>query len=91
MRLSVYDGFYVLSLSARETEAWATRPGGVWPCSTLRGKRLRVTVDTNGICDYAINGRQPTAETIDRHELEAIVADYTAGTNAAKYWPRWEF
>jgi len=48
-------------------------------------------VDTNGICDYAINGRQPTAETIDRHELEAIVADYTAGTNAAKYWPRWEF
>ena len=62
-----------LWLSARDTYNWATKPGASWPCSQLRGLRLFVDYDRNGLCDIAINGKSGDC---DANELNAIVADF---------------
>lgn len=87
MRLKRLGNGYALNASARDTEEWATRLGDVWPCSTLRGHRLWVDVDENGLVDFTIDGKGPG--WIDGHELEAFVSDAIQGTNCAEFWPLW--
>ncbi len=87
-RLTRLGNGYALYLSKRNVEDWATRPGSVWPCSTLRGHRLYVGVDSNGLVDLTIDGKDAT-EWIDGHELDAIVGDAIRGTNCAEFWPLW--
>lgn len=59
-------------IDARETSDWARR----WPCSTLRGKRVRAEFDTNGLLDYAVDGRM--GEDLDSHEFNALTSDFLA-------------
>lgn len=77
---------YKLWLSARETYSWATRPGDAWPGSALRSNRLFVEVDRNGICEFAVNGRDD--EDVDGNELEAIVTDHLPA-DCRHLWPVW--
>lgn len=74
---------YTLWLSAKDTEKWATRSGNSWPCSTARGKKIVVEVDSNGICGGE------NIEKVDGHELQAIVSDHL-GKCYRHLWPCWE-
>ena len=78
---------YSLWLSARDTENWATRPDTRWPLSSVRGSRVVVCVDSNGLCDLAIDGQSDT--DCDGSELEAIVADHLPA-RLRHLWPCWE-
>ena len=96
MSIAIGRNGYRLALTAQQTEDWATRPGKRWPCSTLRGRRLVVEVDSNGLVDYTIDGGRNVYDgedlephEPDGHELEAIVADFTCDTPAARFWPCW--
>ena len=82
MRLKLLKDGYVLWLSERETEAWSAR----WPCSTLRGRRICVEVDGNGLHDLSVDGR---AGECDAGELQACVADHLPPA-ARRFWPTWE-
>jgi hypothetical protein len=75
---------YRLHLSAKDTYAWARKPGAAWPCSTLSDHNVAVEVDSNGLCDIPMC---PSGD-VDSHELEAIISDYLP----AEYrhlWPVW--
>lgn len=78
MLLNDYGFSLRVRLSARDTEDWATYPGRAWPCSTLRGKRISATFDTNGLCDLSIDGKD-APDDIDGDELSAIIADHLDG------------
>lgn len=86
MRIKAHDHGYTLWLSARDTHAWATRPGSRWPCSTLADHRVVVEVDRNGLCGLAIDGRDGDC---DGNELDAIVSDHLPPA-ARRFWPTWE-
>lgn len=73
MKLVITDSCVKLWISARETNAWAHRPGALWHCSTLSGQRLFAEFDRNGLVDLAINGRSTDC---DVHELNAITSDF---------------
>ena len=74
-------------LSSSDTYNWATRPGNSWPCSIVSGNRLMVVVDSNGLSDLTVNGRD--GADIDGNELEAIVADHLP-PDLRVFWPCWE-
>lgn len=74
-----------MTLSAEDTYRWATRAGASWPCSQLRGNRVAVTVDRNGLCDLSFNGRDAD---IDGNELDAIVSDHLPA-DLRHLWPVW--
>jgi hypothetical protein len=85
MRIQGCGNGYTIWLSAQDTEDWARRPGASWPCSTLAGHRLRIEVDSNGLCNLSVDGRYGD---VDGHELDACVADHLP----AEYrhlWPVW--
>jgi len=79
--------WYTLWLSARDTYDWAHKPGARWPCSTLSDHRAMVQVDTNGLCDLTIDGKDEG--DIDGNELDAIVADHLP-LALRHLWPCWE-
>lgn len=59
-----------LLVSARETTEWAQR----WPCSQLRGHRLRAEFASNGdLVDYAVDGKWPA--DILHDEFNALTSD----------------
>ena len=61
-------------ISARETYAWAHKPGARWPCSTLSNKRLFAAFDTRGdLVNIAINGRSDA--DCSGAELDALLED----------------
>lgn len=76
MRLQTFAGGFNLWLSADDTWRWATRSNAAWPCSQLRGNRVFVQFDRNGLCDFTMNGRSADC---DASELSAIVADHLVG------------
>lgn len=78
---------YILNLSAKETEEWATSTGASWPCSTLRGHRLWMQVDQNGLCDIRVDGKY-NPDNIDRSELAACVEDHLPD-DYKHLWPVW--
>lgn len=73
MRIIIGQTSVKLWLSARETYNWATRAGASWPCSQLSDKRLFAEFDSNGLLDFAVNGRMAD---VDGNELTAICADH---------------
>lgn len=77
---------YRLWLSANDTYRWAFRPGHRWPCSEAAGNRLFVGVDRNGLCEFALNGRDDA--DVDGTELEAIVSDHVPA-ECRHLWPVW--
>ena len=66
---------FCLWLSASDTWAWAHRPGSVWPCSSLAGRRLFVAFDRSGLEVLTIDGKPGDC---CHRELSAIVAHYAA-------------
>jgi hypothetical protein len=76
---------YTLWLTSQDTSTWATRPGHAWPGSQLRGKRVVVQVDSNGLSDMAVNGK---SLDVDGNELEAIVSDKLP-KQYRHLWPVW--
>ena len=74
MRTSIHPDRFTRWLSARDTYDWAHEPHASWPCSTLSDKRVVAVFDSNGLCDFAVNGRD--ANDIDGTELSAMVADF---------------
>jgi hypothetical protein len=79
---------YSLWLSANDTYRWAHRAGNSWPCSTLSGKRIALSVDSNGINYLTVNGKEGV--DVDENELTAIVADHLP-KELRHLWPTWEF
>jgi hypothetical protein len=73
---------YRMSLSARETYAWANKPGSVWPCSEISNRRLSVEIDRNGL--YCVHPSNIGYSA----ELEAIVADHIPD-EVKHLWPTW--
>ena len=73
MRIQDNGSSFAIWLSADDTHTWAT-DAPAWPCSQLRGKRLRAEFDVNGLVDYAVNGRD--CADLMGDELSAIVADF---------------
>jgi hypothetical protein len=70
------DGSARLWLSASDTEQWAHKPGAVWPCSTLAGKRLFAEFAPNcDLVDMRLNGGRGSQDC-DGHEFDAITSDY---------------
>ena len=76
MRLKDYGHSVTVWISAEDTWQWANRSGSCWPCSSLSGKRLRATFDTNGLLDYAIDGRDH--DDLDCIEFNALIADHVS-------------
>jgi len=67
MRLQLHGSdAFTAWFSVADTTEWARR----WPCSAFRGRRVRVSFDSNGLYDYTVNGRCPD---VDAHELSALV------------------
>lgn len=87
MRIQKNDDGYVMWLSANDTYNWAHKAGAGWPCSTLSDKRCVVTVDSNGLCDFNVNGRDDN-DNIDGTELDAIVSDHLPN-DLRQFWPVW--
>jgi len=85
MRIKKTSDGYTLWLSASDTYNWAHKPGACWPCSMLADKRLRVSVDSNGIYDLQIDGRDGDCPA---DELQAVIADHLPA-DCRKYWPVW--
>jgi len=79
MRIETSLESFTIWLSASDTKDWATGYP-CWPCSKLRGKRVRADFDTNGLLDLSVNGRPPTESLdLDCTELNAIIADHLKG------------
>lgn len=77
--------YYQLCLSAKETQAWAHKPGASWPCSELAGRSICAAVDQNGLCDFALDGQ---FADVDGNELSACIADHLPA-NCRHLWPVW--
>lgn len=77
---------YTMWLAAHETYNWAHRAGASWPCSTTSNRRLCVVVDTNGLCDLTVNGRDNG--NVDATEIDTIVADHLPD-ECKHLWPTW--
>jgi hypothetical protein len=92
MRLIRGTNGYTLWLSANDTNAWASKPGAAWPCSDLSGRRVVVTVDSNGLCGLVIDGKHDYDYDCDSDsaELCAIVSDHLPKALRA-LWPVWEW
>lgn len=76
-----------LWLSANETYQWAHKPGATWPGSQLSGRRLFAEWDSNGLCGFAVDGKQ---YDIDAVELSACTSDYLAKSkNLSTEHPLW--
>lgn len=75
---------YIMWLSADDTYTWAHKPGAAWPGSVVSGWRLRVQVDSNGLCDYFVE----TNPTDISAELEAIIDDHLPA-HLRHLWPSW--
>ena len=88
MRIARSSMGYTMHLSANDTYNWAHRPDTAWPCSTLSNRRVVVVVDSNGLCDLAINGGRGDQDC-DGGELDAIVTDHLP-KDLRKWWPTWE-
>ena len=86
MRAKEHIGGYNIWLSASDTRKWANKIGSKWPCSTLSGKRLFAGIDSNGLVDFTVNGKD--AQNIDGIELEACIGDYLPD-NLKQFWPCW--
>lgn len=80
------DG-YRMRLSPDDTWDWAHRPGALWPCSETAGHSLTVVVDSVGLCEIAVDGREEI--DLDGNELDAIVSDFLPA-NLRHLWPTWE-
>jgi hypothetical protein len=78
-----YNG-YQLELDREETSAWANRPNSAWPTSSIEGHELRLTVDTNGLCEIS----EPMLD-IDESELYGIVSDHLPPV-LRHLWPVWQ-
>jgi len=77
MRIEAGKGGYTVLISARETTEWANRAEAVWPCSTLRGRRIRAELDRSGnLIDFKIDGFRRPAGNTDLHELETLLNDF---------------
>lgn len=76
MRLTDDGTAFTVWISASETYSWAHRSGSAWPCSQLAGHRVRATFDTNGLLDYAVDGRYH--DDLDCNEFNALIADHVA-------------
>ena len=72
MRMQIGESGIVVWLSPRDTYEWAHKPGAHWPCSTLSNRRVMAGFDSNGLCEFTINGRDGDC---DSHEFNAILAD----------------
>ena len=74
----------VLFLSGEDTWNWADgytpdgfqkKHDGAWPCSQLRGKRVKAEFDRKGnLVDLTVNGRS-APDDLSCDELNAIVED----------------
>lgn len=57
MRMVQNKGLTKVWLSARETRAWARKPGAIWPCSFLSGRAVVAEFDPRGdLVDLSIDG-----------------------------------
>ena len=86
MRIRGDDNGYTLWLSAHDTSEWANRAGFRGWVNRFRGVRVKVTVDSNGISEVTINGREGD---VPNDELEAIVGDHLPA-QFRRLWPIWE-
>lgn len=77
MRTAIDQHGVTLWASARDTYAWAHRPGESWPCSQLSGRRVVACFDRNGLCDLSIDGGRGDQD-VDGNELSALCADMLA-------------
>lgn len=86
MRLHDNGALWSVSLSARDTHEWAHKAGASWPCSTLADRAVWAQLDKrNGdLVDLQVNGR--TADDVDGHELDAILADLAYPKARARGW-----
>ena len=68
----------VATLSARDTDEWASKPGAAWPCSTLAGHRIRVEISGGDLVDITVDGKDSDkfGGDVDGVELDAILADF---------------
>jgi hypothetical protein len=74
-RFSIGPDSVAVWISARDSAAWARRPGHHWPCSDLAGHRIFAAFDRSGLLDVKIDGRDRDCPS---HEFNAITADFLA-------------
>ncbi len=74
MRIKIDKSGFALWLSATDTYNWAHKPGALWPCSTINGRRVALFVDMMGLVEFTVNGRDNV--DIDGTELSAMMADF---------------
>ena len=79
---------YTMWLSATDTYNWAHCPGHYWPGSQTSDNRLLIVVDSNGLCDGSMNGKD-FPDDLSGNELEALVADHLPA-DCRHLWPCWE-
>ena len=79
---------YTIWLSAKDTYNWAHRPGARWPCSELSNNRFVACVDSNGLCDFSLNGSNQGDDDVSGDELSACIADHLPA-HLRHLWPVW--
>ncbi len=75
MKYQIEPARVTIWLSARDTAEWAQRPGALWPCSFLSGKRVMATFVAGGLVALEINGGRGSQDVLC-DELNAITSDF---------------
>ena len=86
MKIRRDENGYVMWLSSNDTYRWARTPGAAWPASYYEGHRVLVVVDSNGLADLAVDGKDD--EDASGNELEAMVGDFLP-KDLQHLWPTW--
>ena len=74
MRIQDNGTSFTIWASARDTSEWASKPGGVWPCSELSGRRFMASFDDGGLVDLSVDGKG-APDDLSANELSACVSD----------------
>lgn len=76
MRIRRFQSGTKIWLSAHDTRGWAHKPGAVWPCSFLSGRRLFAEFDARGdLVDMYVDGGRGNQDC-PSDEFDAIVSDF---------------
>ncbi len=75
MKTQIAETSVKVWISARETSAWAWRPGKRWPCSFLAGSRLFAEFDRNGLVDMQIDSGRGDQDC-PADEFNALTSDF---------------
>ena len=82
---------YEISMSRRDTQRWAERPGNVWVNGTFGGRKLRIEVGDEGLRAVECDGRNLHMPVQPAYAMElAALVSSELPEGFRHLWPCWE-